>query len=176
MTPTAHDRIRLSGLRVFARAGVLAHEQSHGQVLVVDVDLGLDLAPAGGVDDLRLTVDYGRFAGAVAELVRTGRRQLLEAVAEDVARLALGDPRVQDVHVRITKPHALLPVDAEVSVEIRRRRPDRPDTGPDPAGRPGGELGSPAASGDAPAGPGGGPPPPSGPWERPARPDRGAAG
>jgi dihydroneopterin aldolase len=160
----SRDRIRLSGLRVFARAGVLAHEQALGQVLVVDVELGLDLAPAGTMDDLRLTVDYGRFAGAVAELVRSGRRRLIEAVAEDVARLALGDPRVNDVRVRVAKPHAPLPVDAEVSVEIERRRDDReaPRAGGQEAGRRSGAHGPHARRPEADSTPGGAVLPPKG--------------
>ena len=116
------DRIRLGGLRVFAHHGALAHEAERGQVFVVDVDLGMDLAPAGASDDLEQTLDYGRLAGAVAEIVGGRRRRLLEAVAEDVAQVVLRDPRVRDVRVRVTKPHAPLPVDAEVSVEIVRRR------------------------------------------------------
>jgi dihydroneopterin aldolase len=43
-----------------------------------------------------------------------------------VARLVLRDERVGDVLVRVTKPHAPLPVDAEVSVQIARRRERRP--------------------------------------------------
>ena len=39
---------------------------------------------------------------------------------EDVARVALADPRVTDARVRVTKPHAPLPVDASVEVEIVR--------------------------------------------------------
>jgi dihydroneopterin aldolase len=119
------DRLRLSGLRVFARHGALAHERERGQVFVIDVDLGIDLAPAGGADDLAATVDYGRLAGAIAEVAGGGPRALIEAVAEDVARLVLRDGRVSDVLVTVTKPHAPLPVDAEVSVQIHRRREER---------------------------------------------------
>jgi dihydroneopterin aldolase len=124
----AGDRIRLTGLRVFAHHGALAHEAEHGQVFVIDVDLGMDLAPAGTSDDLDQTVDYGRLAKAVAEVVAGRRRKLIEAVAEDVARLVLGDPRVRDVRVRVTKPHAPIAVDAEVSVEVVRGRSDPLDT------------------------------------------------
>jgi 7,8-dihydroneopterin aldolase/epimerase/oxygenase len=125
MTGPSGDRIRLSGLRVFAHHGALAHERELGQVFVIDVDLGLDLAPAAAGDDLTRTVHYGELAERVAAVVAGGRRTLIEAVAEDVAGLVLGDERVRDVRVRVTKPHAPLPVDAEVSVEITRVRGDR---------------------------------------------------
>ena len=37
--------VSLRGLRVFAHHGVLPHETEHGQVFVIDLDLGIDLAP-----------------------------------------------------------------------------------------------------------------------------------
>jgi dihydroneopterin aldolase len=117
------DRIHLRGLRVFGRHGVLPHEAELGQVFVIDLELALDLAAAGRDDDLASTVDYGRLAGRVAELVAGRPRRLVEAVAEDVAGLVLADGRVREVRVRVAKPHAPLPVDAaEVAVEVVRGR------------------------------------------------------
>jgi 7,8-dihydroneopterin aldolase/epimerase/oxygenase len=120
--PIPGDRILLSGLRVRGRHGVLPHEAQLGQVFVVDLELALDLAPAGRADDLDRTVDYGSLAGRVAEVVGGRPRKLLEAVAEDVAQLVLADERVRQVRVRVTKPQAPLPVDARVAVEITRDR------------------------------------------------------
>ena len=117
------DRILLTGLRVRGRHGVLPHEAQLGQVFVVDLELHLDLAPAGRSDDLGRTVDYGSLASRVAEVVGGRPRRLLEAVAEDVADLVLADERVRQVRVRVAKPHAPLPVDATVAVEITRNRP-----------------------------------------------------
>jgi dihydroneopterin aldolase len=124
MIPDNQDRILLEGLRVFAHHGALPHERQLGQVFVIDLEVGLDLAPAGQADDLERTVHYGVLAGKVAELVAARQRRLIEAVAEDVAALVLADQRVRRVRVRVGKPHAPLPVDARVAVEIvRERRP-----------------------------------------------------
>ena len=123
MTPTAHrDRILVRDLRVFAHHGVLPHEAERGQVFVLDLDLSVDLEAAGRSDDLERTIDYGGLTERVAELVATSRRQLLEAVASDVAELLLADERVHEVRVRITKPHAPIRVDAVVAVEVVRGR------------------------------------------------------
>jgi len=123
MTRTAAgDRILIRNLRVFGHHGVLPGEAEQGQVLVVDLDLALDLAPAGRSDELDRTVDYGGLAARVAELVARCRRRLIEAVAEDVAGLVLADERVREVRVRVTKPHAPLGVDAQVAVEVVRGR------------------------------------------------------
>jgi dihydroneopterin aldolase len=116
------DRILLRGLRVFGHHGALPHETEHGQVFVLDLDLAIDLAPAGTSDRLDRTLDYGTLARRIAELVAGPPRRLIEAVAEDVARLALEDPRVEEARVRVTKPHAPLPVDGTVAVEVVRRK------------------------------------------------------
>jgi dihydroneopterin aldolase len=116
------DRIRLSGLRVFAHHGVLAHEKDLGQVLVVDLDVAIDLAPAAASDDLADTLDYGALAAAAAALVGSTSHDLLEAVAGDLAELVMRDARVSAVTVTVTKPSAPLPVDAQVSVQLTRTR------------------------------------------------------
>jgi len=128
MTPTGRrDRIMIRNLRVFAHHGVLPEEAERGQMFVIDLDLALDLEPAGRSDELDQTLDYGGLTARVAELVAGKRRHLLEAVACDVADLALADQRVLEVRVRITKLHAPLGVDAEVAVEVvRGRGGDRP--------------------------------------------------
>lgn len=124
------DRIVLEGIEVFAHHGVLEHEKHLGQAFVVDVALELDLAPAGRSDDLQDTVDYGHLAGRVAEVVAGGPHDLVEAVAERVADVALADQRVSAVEVVVHKPHAPLPVVArEVRVEVRRERPRPPAPG-----------------------------------------------
>ncbi|HZD37653.1 MAG TPA: dihydroneopterin aldolase [Actinomycetes bacterium] len=119
---TQGDRIMIRNLRVFAHHGVLPSETEHGQVFVIDLDLALDLEPAGRSDELERTIDYGALTARVAELVATRRRQLLEAVASDVADLALADQRVEQVRVRVAKPHAPIGADAEVAVEVLRAR------------------------------------------------------
>jgi dihydroneopterin aldolase len=119
------DRISVRGLRVFGRHGVLPHEREVGQVFVIDLDLVVDLTAAGRSDDLDQTVDYAALTGRVVELVASRPRTLIEAVAEDVARLALEDALVQQVRVRVAKPDPPVSADlAEVAVEVVRPQPE----------------------------------------------------
>jgi 7,8-dihydroneopterin aldolase/epimerase/oxygenase len=122
MSPARRDRIMVRNLRVLGHHGVLPEEGERGQVFVIDLDLTLDLGPAGRSDDLEQTVDYGGLTGRVAELVAGRRRNLVEAVAQDVADLVLADGRVDEVRVRVAKPHAPLPADAQIAVEVVRAR------------------------------------------------------
>jgi 7,8-dihydroneopterin aldolase/epimerase/oxygenase len=117
------DRIALTGLEVFAHHGALPHERELGQRFVIDVELGLDLAPAARSDALADTVDYGRLAARVAEAASEDPCDLIEALAGRIADVCLGDHRVQTVEVTVRKPHAPLPVLAqEVAVTVRRSR------------------------------------------------------
>ncbi len=79
------DVIELRGLRLSALVGVLPHEQAQAQPLEIDLDLVLDLAPAGTSDDLADTVDYGAVCSAVEAIVEESSFALLEALAERIA-------------------------------------------------------------------------------------------
>ena len=89
----------------------------------MDVELHLDLRPAGLADDLEQTVDYGRVYDAVRTIVQTRTFKLLEAMAEAIAAQLLTDAAVDEVVVRVRKPKVQLggPLD-HAAVEIRRRR------------------------------------------------------
>ncbi|MDI6710672.1 MAG: dihydroneopterin aldolase [Bacillota bacterium] len=118
------DRIILEGMQFYTYHGVDEAEQALGQPLTVDVEMALDLGPAGREDDLSRTVDYAAVYTLVREAATGRRRRLLEAVAEDVARLVLdGFAPVQRVRVRVTKPRPPIPGPlAAASVEIVRER------------------------------------------------------
>ncbi len=117
------DRIVIDGLEVFAHHGVLPHEKRLGQRFVIDLTIELDLSWAGRSDELDDTVDYGRLAARVEEVVQGGPHDLIETVAENVASVAFEDAKVQAVEVVVHKPHVPLSVLArEVRVEIRRER------------------------------------------------------
>lgn len=117
------DRITVSGLEAFGHHGVLPHERRYGQRFSIDLVLELDLAPAGGSDDLHDTIDYGRLSADVAAIVAGEPVDLIEALAERVAVRCLEDARVQVVEVTVHKPNAPIPVVArEVAVTLRRTR------------------------------------------------------
>ena len=96
------DRIALRGLRVFGRHGVLEHERRDGQDFVVDVDT----RPAAASDDLADTVDYGALADALVAVVGGEPVDLIETLADRLARVCLADERVISVEVTVHKPAA----------------------------------------------------------------------
>ncbi len=121
------DWISLRGVRATGHHGVFEHERRDGQEFVVDVDLSLDLAPAGDSDDLADTYDYGALATAVVARIEGEPYDLIERLATVIAHDALGDPRVDEVRVTVHKPSAPVPVPfGDVAVVVTRHRAPRP--------------------------------------------------
>ncbi|WP_189221727.1 dihydroneopterin aldolase [Saccharothrix coeruleofusca] len=117
------DRIELRGLRVRGHHGVFEHEKRDGQDFLVDITAWLDLSRAAATDDLRDTLHYGELAERAAAIVGGRPRDLIEAVAGEVADEVLTDRRVRAVEVTVHKPSAPIPLTfADVSVTIRRTR------------------------------------------------------
>lgn len=120
------DRIEISGLTVFGHHGVFPEEQQRGQEFVIDLVLECDLSAAASSDDLADTVDYDALARRVGEEVAETRFCLIEALAERLAGLALEQPRVSAVEVRVAKPQVAIPVELDaVAVVVRRQRDPR---------------------------------------------------
>lgn len=118
------DRIEIRGLRAVGRHGVYEHERRHGQAFVVDLTLERELDTPARSDALGDTVDYGTLAQQAADAVEHTRFDLIEALAGHIADLALADPSVAAVTVRVAKPEAPLAVTVdEVAVVLRRERP-----------------------------------------------------
>lgn len=97
------DHILINDLRVEARVGVGEKERSRPQWLVANIDLALDLAPAGVSDDIDDTVDYGVLTTEIAELLRATEVRTLEHLAEKVVALIAPIKAVVGVTVEIVK-------------------------------------------------------------------------
>lgn len=122
------DTIEITGIRALGVHGALASEQDQPQPFEVDLVLEIDLEPAGRADDLARTVDYGSVAVGAAAVVSGEHHQLLESLAESIARRVLADGRVAAVTVAVHKLRPPVPVDvASVGVRITRRPPPAPD-------------------------------------------------
>jgi dihydroneopterin aldolase len=119
------DRIQLRGLRAIGTHGVLPEEKSRAQPFEMDLDLAVDLDPAGGSDLLSDTVDYAAVAETAAAIVSgPSSFQLLEALATAVADATLaGDGRIASVTVHLRKLQPPLAMDiGTVGVRITRHQ------------------------------------------------------
>ena len=95
--------ILVTGLEVLGTHGVLPEEQTRAQPFGVDVELEVDLGPAGASDDLADTIDYAAVVAVTVRIVETERFQLLERLATRIAEACREDERVTAVTVTVRK-------------------------------------------------------------------------
>lgn len=115
------DKIILEGMEFYGYHGTMPEEKSLGQRFILDVELYLDLRPAGISDDLERTVNYARVFETVQSIVCGRSCQLIEALAEAAAKALLEQFPVAEVKVRVKKPQAPIPGRFTwVAVEITR--------------------------------------------------------
>jgi len=117
------DQIRLTGIRATGKHGVLDFEHERAQTFVVDATLFLDLAAAGRSDDLNDTVDYGAVAKGIVAIIEGEHVDLIERLADRIARMILDFPAVRRTQVTVHKPNAPITVPFDdVSVTVERAR------------------------------------------------------
>ena len=120
------DRIVLRNMQFTGRHGYYEHELENPQPFEVDIELVLNLQPAGVDDDLEKTIDYGRVYAIARQIVESTSFRLLEGIAEAISHEILAEFEVTEVGVRVRKPQVQLggPID-HAAVEIWRRRSER---------------------------------------------------
>ncbi len=125
-------RVFVEALELEASIGILDHEATARQPLIVDVTLELVGAP-WKTGRLETTVDYRDIVLRAEDIIGRGHIRLVEDFAEDLAAACLELPYVDTVTVRAVKPDAVAAARA-AGVEITRLRDTgdvrwRPDAG-----------------------------------------------
>jgi 7,8-dihydroneopterin aldolase/epimerase/oxygenase len=123
-TPEPLDLVFIEGFTGQTVIGIHDNELHQPQPLTIDVCAGLPRVPACDTDSIADTIDYGELRARLHRLLQEHRVRLLEALAEQVARIAIDEFHAHWVRVRIAKP---LKFDdtAAVGVMIERRREPR---------------------------------------------------
>ncbi|MDK2821037.1 MAG: 7,8-dihydroneopterin aldolase/epimerase/oxygenase [Clostridia bacterium] len=102
--------------------GVHPAEHELGQPFIVDLELYLDLTQAAKSDDIKATINYLEIYSLVKKIVTDSRFNLLEALAETISNSILENFPVNELLVRVRKPHAPLPGTFNYAgVEIKRK-------------------------------------------------------
>lgn len=115
------DQIVLTGIVGRGHHGVYAFERDEGQDFVVDLVATMDLSSAAESDDLDETIDYSALATAVVADIERDPVNLIEKLADRIARTCLRDPRITTVTVTVHKPQAPMPVRVgDVAVTLTR--------------------------------------------------------
>jgi dihydroneopterin aldolase len=122
------DRISLQGHVAVAEIG--AFEQERGATQRLRFDIVAEVAPQGdAADDVDRILSYDRLAEAVEAELAAQRLNLLETLADRVARRILREPQARRVFLRVQK---LDRGPGDLGVEIVRSRDRHPDPIPSP--------------------------------------------
>lgn len=117
----AGDRILVRGLRLWAHVGVLAFEREQGQWFELDLELGVDLGPAGRSDQLADTLDYSQLIAALQRQARAIRCLTLEHYSEQILTLIAERWGAGPVQLELRKCAAPVP-GFSGTVAVRRLR------------------------------------------------------
>ena len=100
---SAKDKIILSELKFSGCHGVYESEKTNPQGFTVSVTLYLDTRQAGESDDLRDTVNYVDCFEVIRRHAEDCSYNLIEALAENIARELLDFPEIGKVKVAVQK-------------------------------------------------------------------------
>ena len=117
------DQVFIHGLEAHTIIGVYAHEKLNERPLLLDLDLGVETRAAAASDKVRDAVDYQGVRDVVVAFIARERVDLLETLAERLARHLFAEFPIDTLQLRITKPGAVTGVSA-VGVQIERQRGD----------------------------------------------------
>ena len=107
--------ILLAGIKAKGKHGVYQHEKEKPRNFEVDVRILTDSSKAVVSDDLADTVDYGAVARAVKKIVSSESYNLIESLAERIAR-EIGDMnKVKAVEIRVRKMQLSTAYEADFS-------------------------------------------------------------
>lgn len=101
------DIVYVRGLEVKTTIGVYDWEREIKQPVTVDLDMACDIAKAADTDDHKYVLDYKIVCVRVTEFIEKSDLQLLEAMAEEIAKLVRTEFKVPWVRVRVGKPAAI---------------------------------------------------------------------
>ena len=117
------DTIFISELKVKTKLGVPEWERMIAQTIILDIEIGYDLAKACKSDAIADTIDYGAVVARIHSTLKEDSFQLVEALAEHVCQLILKEFGALNVKIKVAKP-AILPGLKALGVIISKDKSD----------------------------------------------------
>jgi dihydroneopterin aldolase len=115
------DTIFIREFRVDAWVGIYDWEKLRPQTLELEVEIGIPGTAAGRTDDIRDTLHYGRVVERFSAELAARRFGLLEALAEHLAGIVVGELGAPWVRLSVAKLGHIRNV-RKVGVTIERTR------------------------------------------------------
>jgi len=101
------DIIFLHDLTVETIIGIYDWERKEKQSIILDLDMGADIAAAAATDAIEDTLDYKAVAKRLIDYVSGSEFQLVETLAQRVAEIVLHEFGVRWLRLRVNKKGAV---------------------------------------------------------------------
>jgi dihydroneopterin aldolase len=101
------DKIFLDELKIDTIIGIWDWERKIRQTVVIDLEMSADIAKAAATDDVVDTLNYKAVAKRLQAFVGDSSFQLVETLAENIARIIRDEFDVAWVRVKVHKPGAI---------------------------------------------------------------------
>ena len=101
------DKIFLEEIKLNVIVGIYEWERKVAQTLHLDIQIGLPHSRAGQTDSIGDTIDYGTVVARIRQTTAENHFNLVEALAEHIARLVLNEFGAPWVKVGVAKLGAL---------------------------------------------------------------------
>jgi len=116
------DRVFIEDLRIQTVIGVFDWEREITQTVSLNLEMGFDITRAAKTDAINDTLDYKAVSKRLIHFVENSDFQLVEALAEECARIVLTEFPVSWLQLKLSKPGAVRGSSA-VGVIIERSTP-----------------------------------------------------
>ena len=113
------DIVYIRDLRVDTVIGIYDWERQIRQVVAIDLEMATDIARAAASDRIEDTLDYKAVAKRVIQFVRDSEFELVEKLAEAIAKIILDEFNTPWLKLKLGKPGAVRGSE-EVGVIIER--------------------------------------------------------
>jgi 7,8-dihydroneopterin aldolase/epimerase/oxygenase len=123
------DKIFLSALTVECIVGIWDWERRVKQTVIIDLEMAADIRRAAASDRIEDTIDYKKVAKRLLQFVGDSQFNLVETLAEQIARVIVTEFGVSWVKVRLNKQGAIRGA-RDVGIEIERRPSDYSSAAP----------------------------------------------
>jgi len=101
------DIVFIRELKVDTVVGIYDWEKRMRQHVVLDIEMGADIARAAKTDTIADTLDYKAVAKRVQQFVQESQFGLVETLAEKVAELVMKEFQVPWIKITLNKPGAV---------------------------------------------------------------------
>ncbi len=113
------DHVIIRDLALMCSIGIYDFEKQAPQRVIINIDMSHNPSSVNIDDNHENVVCYEKVTNSVRDLISNGHTNLVETIAEDIAKICLRNERVFKVKVRVEKPD-IIPDTMSVGVEIIR--------------------------------------------------------